>query len=186
MKNIRKISEDSYWDDAYHKVENYLLALRIKNKRVLSGLVYRILERAAARLEKSPSKNPTTVAMEEAHEITAEWYRKVLGIEKNEHNIPVRGRLAMLLADVPNKWLKYFLVDGPWPDEFVKAMQDSFLLAGPDFQKSKMQRRNLDLTRPAIVIAETLKLIERRPVFRFLIYWILIVLLFVFVFYITR
>jgi hypothetical protein len=50
-----------------------------------------------------------------------------------------------LLADMPGKWQDQFLSPGPWPKEFVEAMQDAYLRAGPDFQLSQMTPRPLDL-----------------------------------------
>ncbi len=187
METVKRFSDDSsFWDEAYAKVENYFDALRIRNKRVLTKLVYQILDRANKRLEKFPDGDPTIFAMEEAHHITSEWYRKVLGIGIEEEVIPGRARLAVLLADVPNKWLDYFLVDGPWPDEFVKALKDAFVSAGPDFEKSTMHHRALELTQPGRVIAETFKLAVKRRLVKYIIYWVVIVLLLVLVFYITR
>jgi hypothetical protein len=188
METIKKKPfGSSSWDNAYDKVENYLTALRIKNKRVLSKLVYQILERANTRLEQTPDGDPAIFAMQEAHKVTSEWYKKVLGIDKNKVVAPPgRAHLAVLLADVPNKWLDYFLVDGPWPDEFVKAMKDSFVAAGPDFKKSTMHHRALELNQPGRMMAETFKLAGRLPLIKFIIYWVVIILLLVLIFYITR
>jgi len=176
----------SYWDEAYEKVESYLHSLRIKNKRLLSRLVYLILEKAAKREKETPGVNPTVLAMEEAQKITSDWYKKVLNLKSNESDIPVRGRLAMLLADVPNKSLDCFLGDGPWSEEFVKTMQDSYISAGPDFQNSPLHHRALKLTQTGNVMAGTFNLVTKRPFFKFLAYWVVITLVFVFIFYITR
>ena len=154
METIKNIPNECYWDDAYNKVEHYLLALRIKNRRVLSRLVYLILDKAADRLANEPKKNPTTLAMEEAHKITAAWLDKVLGKQNVDNKISVRGRLAMLLANVPDKWLQYFLEDGPWPNDFIIAMRESYVSAGPDFQKSRMLPRALKFTPAGSIMAE--------------------------------
>jgi hypothetical protein len=53
--------------------------------------------------------------------------------------------MALLLADMPGKWQEQFLRSGPWPEQFVKAMRDAYLRAGPDFQLAKMTPRPLDL-----------------------------------------
>ncbi len=53
--------------------------------------------------------------------------------------------MALLLADMPGRWQDQFLRPGPWPDEFVLAMRDGYLRAGPDFQLAKMTPRPLDL-----------------------------------------
>ena len=186
MEAIKKIPDECYWDDAYDKVEHYLLALKIKNRRVLSKLVYLILDKAAKRLANEPHKNQTTVAMEEAHRITAEWLDRVLGKKNTSNKISVRGRLAMLLADVPDKWLEYFLEDGPWPEEFLKEMQEAYVYAGPDFQKARMLPRALKFTSTGSIIAETFKFLGKRPHLKWLVYWFIIAILFILLFYSTR
>ena len=35
--------------------------------------------------------------------------------------LSTRGRLALLLADMPGRWQDQFLRPGPWPEEFVNA-----------------------------------------------------------------
>ena len=62
-----------------------------------------------------------------------------------EHVLNTGGRLALLLTDMPGKWQDQFLSPGPWPKEFVDAMQVAYLRAGPDFQVSQMTPRPLDL-----------------------------------------
>jgi hypothetical protein len=46
---------------------------------------------------------------------------------------------------MPDKWQDQFLRPGPWPAEFINAMREAYLRAGPDFQLSKMAPRPLDL-----------------------------------------
>ncbi len=186
METIKDKNNDLLWDDAYNKVDQYLLALRIKNRRVSSRLVYIILDRAANKLKNNPDKNPTTLAIEEAQRITTDWYDKVLGKDTESKRIPVQGRVAMLLADVPNKWLRYFLEDGPWPEDFIKIMRESYVTAGPDFQKSRMLPRALKFTSAGSVIAGTVRFLGKRPYMKWLIYWGLIAALFVSLFYYTR
>jgi hypothetical protein len=174
------------WDNAYAKVERYLISLQIQNKRIISKLVYLILEEASKKVKESPSLNPTTIAMQEAQNLTSRWCEKVLETKFTHGNgIPVSGRVAMLLADLPNKWLKYFLNDGPWPKDFTDSMKSSYLSAGPGFQKSKMKHRALELTPAGSILAETFKFVNKRPhLFGILI--IIIAALLVSLFYFTR
>ena len=135
------------WNAAYVKVENYFHALRIRNKPLLGQLVLRVLERAQRRAPAEPGRAATELAAEEMDKIVTDWFGEVLQISPigSEHTLSTRGRLALLLADMPGKWQDQFLRPGPWPQEFVESMRESFFRAGPDFQLSKMVPRPLDL-----------------------------------------
>jgi hypothetical protein len=135
------------WNAAYVKVENYFHALRIRNKPLLGQLVLRVLERAQKRAPSEPMRSATEIAAEEMDKIVTDWFGEVLQIAPvgSEHTLSTRGRLSLLLADMPGKWQDQFLRPGPWPEEFVEAMRETFLRAGPDFQLSKMTPRQLDL-----------------------------------------
>jgi hypothetical protein len=135
------------WNAAYVKVENYFHALRIRNKPLLGQLTLRVLERAQLRAPKEPSRSATEIAAEEMDKIVTDWFAEVLQVSPvgSEQTLSTRGRLALLLADMPGKWQDQFLRPGPWPQEFVEAMRENFFRAGPDFQFAKMTPRPLDL-----------------------------------------
>lgn len=135
------------WNAAYLKVESYFNALRIRNKVLLGQLVQQVLDRAMRRAPDEPQHSATELAAEELDQVVTEWFAAVLeriptGVEQL---LSTRGRLALLLADMPGKWQDQFLLPGPWPEEFVNAMRETYLRAGPDFQVSQMTPRPLDL-----------------------------------------
>ena len=171
------------WNGAYAKVENYFHALRIRNKPLLGQLVLRVLERAQRRAPAEPGVSATQLAAEEMDRIVTEWFSEVLQSPptKADNTLSTRGRLALLLADMPGKWQDQFLRPGPWPVEFTSAMRETFLRAGPDFQLSKMTPRPLDLG-PIM----TLTSFGRLPYFRMVLVWALFALLLVVVFWLTH
>ena len=135
------------WNAAYVKVENYFHALRVRNKLLLGQLVQRVIDRAMNRAPAEPARSATQLAAEEMDHLVTEWFGEVLQSpsSKADQTLSTRGRLALLLADMPGKWQEQFLRPGPWPEEFTTAMREAFLRAGPDFQLSKMTPRPLDL-----------------------------------------
>lgn len=171
------------WNAAYAKVENYFHALRIRNKALLGQLVLRVIERAMQRAPTEPNHSATQIAAEEMERYVNEWFSEVLQTppERSNPNVSTRGRLALLLADMPGKWQEQFLRPGPWPEEFVSAMRETFLRAGPDFQVSQMTPRPLDLGP-----ITTLTNLGRLPYFKMIFVWTLFILLFVAVFIITH
>ena len=159
------------WNQAYAKVESYLAALRLRNK-FLHGSVRLPHSRPChppARRETATA--PTELAMEEAVKVINDWVGQVLQIDVADtpHRITTQGRLAMLLADVPGKWQEIFLTPGPWPEAFVKAMRESYLRAGPDFQISRMQPRPLDFGP-----IHTLTTLNKRPYLKMVLVWLLL------------
>ena len=171
------------WNGAYAKVESYFHALRIRNKPLLGQLVLRVLERAQRRAPAEPGVSATQLAAEEMDRIVTEWFSEVLQSPptKADNTLSTRGRLALLLADMPGKWQDQFLRPGPWPQEFTSAMRETFLRAGPDFQLSKMTPRPLDLG-PIM----TLTSLGRMPYFRMVLVWTLFALLLVVIFWLTH
>jgi hypothetical protein len=135
------------WNAAYAKVESYFHALRVRDKVLLGRLVIHVLKRAMRRAPQELQCPVTELAAEEMDLVVTDWFAQVLQESPagTDHMLSTRGRLALLLADMPGKWQEQFLRPGPWPEAFVKAMRDAYLRAGPDFQLSKMAPRPLDL-----------------------------------------
>jgi hypothetical protein len=171
------------WNAAYVKVENYFHALRIRNKPLLGQLVLRVLERAQKRAPAEPGRSATELAVEEMERLVTDWFAQVLQTSpiNADQMLSTRGRLALLLADMPGKWQDQFLRPGPWPEEFVAGMRETFLLAGPDFQLSKMTPRPLDLGP-----ITTLTNLGKYPYVRMATAWILFALLLIAIFWITH
>ena len=171
------------WNEAYAKVESYFNALRIRNRPLLGQLCLRVLERAQKRAPLEPERTATQLVAEEMDHIVTEWFAEVLLVPPTnaDQMLSTRGRLALLLADMPGKWQDQFLRPGPWPEEFTDAMRETFLRAGPDFQLSKMTPRPLDLGP-----ITTLGNIGRMPYFRMILAWSLFALLLIAVFLLTH
>jgi hypothetical protein len=171
------------WNAAYEKVENYFHALRVRNKVLLGQLVLRVLERAAHRAPAEPERSATQLAAEEMDRIVIEWFAEVLQEPpaNADQMLSTRGRLALLLADMPGRWQEQFLRPGPWPKEFISAMRETYLRAGPDFQLSKMTPRPFDLG-PITTLTNLGKL----PYLKMVLAWTLFALLLVAIFILTH
>jgi hypothetical protein len=135
------------WNDAYANVEYYFHALRVRNKLMLSQLVTEVLKRAMPRAPQNPHLSATELAVEEMDRVVTAWFAKLLEEAPigTDDMLSTRGRLALLLADMPGKWQDQFLRPPPWPEEFIVAMREAYLRAGPNFQRSQMMPRPLDL-----------------------------------------
>jgi len=170
------------WAEAYVKVESYFAALRIRNKLLLSRLVFHVLDRASRRFDREgdEGKSPTQLAAEEVNRVVDDWLRQVLDEPAPEGDaaphLSARGRLALVLAEMPSRWQSYFLADAPWPEEFVRMMRQTYLRAGPDFQISQMQPRQLHLG-PVSTAAKKLESLERYPKVKTIVVWVFTMLM---------
>jgi hypothetical protein len=170
------------WNAAYSKVESYFHALRVRNRLLLGQLVEMVLQRAMARAAQEPARSATELAVEEMDRLVNHWFAQVLQADsEGTEMLSTRGRLALLLADQAGKWQDQFLRPGPWPADFIIAMRETYLRAGPDFQISQMAPRPLDLGPIGALTS-----IGRMPYTKMVATWVLFVCVLVLIFILTH
>lgn len=175
------------WNAAYVRVEDYLRAHRIHNRLHQSRLIQTILERAARRHERDPSQSPTELAAQETDAVMQRWFAHMLGVpEQSGERISADGRLALMLCDGPLRWPYVFLDEKEIPPEFVAAMRAGAIEAGPDMAVSSMVPRPIDLGPIPEAAGETMERIERWPILRMLLLWLLFAGCLAVIFKITR
>ena len=104
--------------------------------------------------------------MEEALSEIAEWTQDVLDVPLENRRLAARGRLALLLAGMPDKWQGVFLTPAPWPPAFVEAMSKSYLEAGPSFATLTMVPQVLELNALGSGAAQWWEAMDRKPIVR--------------------
>lgn len=168
------------WNAAYAKVERYFHALRVQNKILLNRLVILVLRRAMKRAPQEPDRSASQLAAEEMDHVITEWFAEILQQPPTgtDQMLSTRGRLALLLADMPGKWQDQFLRPGPWPQEFLDAMRKTYIQAGPDFQLSKMTARPLDLG-PITTLTNFTRLPYRKMLVVWVAFGIVLILFFI-------
>jgi hypothetical protein len=175
------------WNAAYVRVEDYLRAHRIHNRLHQARLIQQILERAARRHAADPSREPTTFAAEETEAMMDLWFAEVLQERGQPHErIAVDGRVALMLCDGPQKWPYAFLDERNIPADFATAMRAGVVEAGPDLAVSGMAPRPIDLGRITEAAGETLEQIEKWPIVRTLLLWLVFAAVLGGIFYATR
>ncbi|MBI5691713.1 MAG: hypothetical protein HZC55_16640 [Verrucomicrobia bacterium] len=175
------------WNAAYVRVEDYLRAHRIHNRLHQSRLILRILEAAARRHEAAPSLSPTTLAAEETERLMDAWFGEMLDERGLPHErIAIDGRVALLLADGPRRWPYAFLDEQQIPADFKQAMREGVIRAGPDLAVSSMVPRAIDLGPIPDVAGDTIEQIEKWPILRTLLLWLLFAAALLVIFRLTR
>jgi len=168
LDSLRPLTESELeeWEDAYAAVEAYLAALHIRNRLLVAELVRGILWRASERRANEPESTARKLAMEEMLSEIGVWTERVLDEPLVDRRLAARGRLALLLAGMPDRWQGVFLTPEPWPDEFVAAMRSSYLAAGPQFAELTMVPKPLELNVIGNGAAQWWETMDRRPIVR--------------------
>ncbi len=178
LDTLRPLNEDELqeWEEAYAAVEAYLQALRLRNRLLVAELVRGILWRASARRADEPDKPARLLAMEEALSEVAEWTQDVLNVPLENRRLAARGRLALLLAGMPDKWQGVFLTPAPWPPAFVEAMNKSYLAAGPRFANLTMVPKPLEFNAIGSGAAQWWETMDRKPITRLMFAGVLFII----------
>ena len=186
LDTLRPLSEGELneWEEAYAAVEAYLQALRLRNRLLVAELVRGILWRASARRVGEPEKPARLLAMEETLSEVAEWTQDVLDVPLENRRLAARGRLALLLAGMPDRWQGVFLTPAPWPPEFVESMTKSYLAAGPLFAELTMLPKPLELNAIGSGAAQWWETMDRSPIIRLMFVGLLVFVILVTVWFI--
>ena len=86
--------------------------------------------------------------------------------QTEDRRLAARGRLALLLAGMPDKWQGVFLTPAPWPPAFVEAMRKSYLAAGPRFATLTMVPKPLEFNAIGSGAAQWWDTMDRKPIVR--------------------
>src|SRR5436190_1545812 len=98
------------WDEAFLRVESYLRAHQIESRVLLNQRTTEILAAARALAARHPEEAPVTLAIQVAHARIGEWLVHSLGEgDWADERFRARGRLALLMAEVPRKYPERFL-----------------------------------------------------------------------------
>ncbi len=127
------------WDEAFLRVESYLRAHHLESRVLLNQLATDIIREARERSQGNPQKKPVVVAMEVTHSRMGAWFARAGDAgDWSDERVRVRGRLALLLADLPGRWPNCFLSAEPLPPELGAALASGVLQPGPELRFSNM------------------------------------------------
>lgn len=136
---------DPAWDAAFLRVESYLRAHHIESRVLLNHLGAEIIRRTRAVAGNESSEEIVSLAMKVAHTQIGLWFAQIFPEgDWNDERFRARGRLALLLTDMPGKWSQHFLSADPLPPEIVEAMRNYVFEPGPELRFSNMAPTSLD------------------------------------------
>lgn len=133
------------WDEAFLRVESYLRAHQIESRVLLNRLTTEILAAARLLAGEQPDEAPVTLAMRIAQARIGEWLVQALGHgDWADERFRARGRLALLLAEIPRECPERFLAIDELPAETKARLSDARLVPGPDLRLASMPSAPLE------------------------------------------
>jgi hypothetical protein len=136
---------DPAWDEAFLRVESYLRAHHIESRTLLNGLATMLIAKARQVAATQPGDEPVTVAMQVTNAEIGAWFARVLGEgDWSDERFRARGRLALLLTNLAEKYPHYFLSSEPLPADLAAAMRACTFQPGPEVRFSHMPPTPLD------------------------------------------
>lgn len=175
------------WNAAFIRVEDYLRAHRVHNRLQQITILEKVIARAARRHEAEPALDPTTLAAEEIDHLMDEWFGELLGAKNLPHErIAVEGRVALMMTDGVERWPYAFLDESHVPPDFQHEMQRRSIQAGPDMTVTSMVPRPIELGAFTEVAGQTIDQIEKWPILRVILLWIVFISVLTLVFHATR
>jgi hypothetical protein len=141
------------WDEAFLRVESYLRAHHIESRLLLTRLTSEIVNDARGLAAQMPREAPVTIAMRLAHARIGEWMQRAMGRgDWSDERFRARGRLALLMSELPERCPEQFLGTEELPEEARKRLGESDLVAGPEMRPVTMPPAMLEF--PLVEIAE--------------------------------
>lgn len=139
------IPASAEWDEAFLRVESYLRAHHIESRVLLNQRTTEILTAARALAAHHPKESPVTLAIQVAQARVGEWLVQALGGgDWTDERFRARGRLALVMADVPRRHPDHFLSDRELPTDTRTCLTAAQLQPGPELRLTSMPATPLE------------------------------------------
>ena len=126
-------------------MESYLRAHHLESRVLLNHLAIEIIQAAREQALATPDLVPVVAAMQVTHARIGTWFARAGNAgDWSDERVRARGRLALVLADVPGRWAGWFLSSTPVPAELAKALAAGVLHRGPELRFSNMPSAPLE------------------------------------------
>jgi hypothetical protein len=163
------------WDEAFLRVESYLRAHHIQSRVLLNRRTTEILDAARRLAADHPNEAPVTVAMQVAQARMGEWLVHTLGEgDWADERFRARGRLALLLAEIPEQHPEHFLGTRELPKNAIDRLRTAELRPGPGLKLTSMPPAPLEFPL-GTAVEEKWVTFSRSTAFRASTSWLVII-----------
>jgi hypothetical protein len=177
------------WNSAYEKLESYLRAHEVDSHLHRAHLITMIMRRVSRRWQgQTPPAPLATLVIQEANDLLNEWFTLIMNLPAGADAsfTASDGRVAMFLCDGSLRWPYAFLAPQNIPEELKTSMRRSLMRAGPELQISSMVPRPIDLGMIPAFADEAMDTLNRLPVIKALIGWLILLTFLTYLFWMTR
>jgi hypothetical protein len=137
------------WDEAFRRVESYLRAHGVESRVQLNSLTTEIIGAAQSSAAARDGGEPVTLAMREANARIGAWFERLIGTANGDDaRFHARGRLAVIMAEVPRRWPQHFLSPDPLPEDLIAAVNSGSVQAGPEVRFTNMAPQRIEFSAP--------------------------------------
>ena len=127
------------WDEAFSRVESYLRAHHLESRVLLNQITTDIIREAYQRTLSHPSEEPVVAAMHTTHSRIGAWFARAgNAADWSDERVRARGRLALVLEDLPGRHPNCFLSREPVPPVLIASLSAGVLQPGPELRFSNM------------------------------------------------
>jgi hypothetical protein len=148
-----------------------------------------ILRRVSHRWQgQTPPEPLATLVIEETNRLLNEWFTRIMDLPAGTDTnfTAADGRVALFLCDGPLRWPYAFMATQQIPEELKTAMRSSLMRAGPELQISNMVPRPIDLGMIPAFADDAMDTLNRMPVIKAFIGWLIFLTILTYLFWMTR
>jgi len=177
------------WNSAYEKLESYLRAHEVDSHLHRAHITTMILRRVSRRWQSQTPPAPlATLVIEETNRLLNEWFTRIMDLPAGTDTsfTAADGRVALFLCDGPLRWPYAFLAAQQIPEDLKSAMRSSLMRAGPELQISNMVPRPIDLGLIPAFADDAMDRLNRSPIIKALIGWLIFLAILTYLFWMTR
>jgi hypothetical protein len=133
------------WDEAFLRVESYLRAHHLESRVLLNQITTEIIRDAFQKSLAVPGEEPVAIAMRATHARIGAWFARAGNNgDWSDERVRARGRLALVLKNLPESKAGSFLSNEPIPAEMPATLAGGVLQAGPELRLTNMPAAPLE------------------------------------------
>jgi hypothetical protein len=168
---VAPVANPEAWNKAYDRLIHFLNTFALGDHAQVSRLALELMDRSRELHRQDPSRDPTTVTMEQAQKLLTEWLAKTLHEEgEAPAKVLANGYIALLLSRLYQTAPQSFL-EFPLPEDLRHSMRQTLLVTGPDLNVSSMTPRHLDYGPMLDLARQTWHRWDAKAMFIALVFW---------------
>ena len=166
------MDEHATWNKAYDRLQKYLDGFMLSDRLAASRLALRLLDQARELHRQDPSRDPTTLVMEQTQKAMIQWLGANLeATNRSPAEIYSSGCLALFLSRAAQTAPDAFLA-ASLSDDLRQSIRQTLLVTGPDLNISSMTPRHLDYGPMLDLAKRTWHRLNVRAVLIAMLFWI--------------